>query len=112
VEVEFVLGMQRSEAFHELPAEHFFKHIHRQKELLLRVDPPRVARSQTAGGNNTVNMWMSLEFLVPGMEDAEKPDLGAETLGIASSSFDRASSQRSRALAGHFGQCRFSARVV
>jgi len=29
-------------------------------------------------------MWMSLEFLVPGMEDAEKPDLGAEALGIAS----------------------------
>ena len=83
VEVEFVLGMQRSEAFHKLAPEHFFEHIHGQEELLLRVDPPRVARSQAAGGNNTVNMWMSLEFLVPGMEDAEKPDLGTETLGIA-----------------------------
>jgi len=30
-----------------------------------------------------MNMWMRLEFLVPSMEDAEEPDLGAETLGIA-----------------------------
>jgi hypothetical protein len=30
-----------------------------------------------------MNMRMSLEFLVPGMEDTEEPDLGAETLGIA-----------------------------
>ena len=30
-----------------------------------------------------MNVRMSLEFLVPGMEDAEEPDLGAEMLGIA-----------------------------
>jgi hypothetical protein len=69
-----------------------------------------------------MNMGMRLEFLIPGMEDAEEPDLGAKALGIAgdfdqrlgagpeqaidlafvregSSSFARASSQRSRALA-------------
>ena len=34
VEVEFVLGVQRSEAFHELAPEHFFEHIHWQEELL------------------------------------------------------------------------------
>ena len=28
-------------------------------------------------------MRMRLEFLVPGMKDAEEPDLGAETLRIA-----------------------------
>jgi hypothetical protein len=44
VEVEFVLGMQRSESFHELAPEHFFEHIHWQEELLLRVDPPRMVR--------------------------------------------------------------------
>src|ERR1700730_16621497 len=62
VEGEFVLRMQGFEAIHELAPEHFFEHIHWQEELLLRVDPPRVIRSQTAGGNNTMNM---LEFLVP-----------------------------------------------
>jgi len=30
-----------------------------------------------------MNVGMSLEFLIPGREDAEEPDLGAETLGIA-----------------------------
>jgi len=77
VEAEFVLGMQRSEAFHELAPEHFFEHIHWQEKLLPRIDPPRVVGSQTAGGNNTMNMRVSLEFLIPGMEDAEKPDHGA-----------------------------------
>jgi len=28
VEVEFVLGVQRSEAFHELAAKHFLEHLH------------------------------------------------------------------------------------
>jgi hypothetical protein len=82
VETEFVLRMQRSETFHELASEHFFEHIYWQEELLLRVDPPRVG-SQTAGGNYTMHVGMRLEFLVPGVEDAEEPDLGAETLGIA-----------------------------
>jgi hypothetical protein len=83
VEDEFVLRMQRFEAIHELAPKHFFEHIDWQEELLLRVDPARVVRSQTAGGNHTMNMRMMLEFLVPGVEDAEEPDLGAETLGIA-----------------------------
>jgi hypothetical protein len=50
--------VQRFEALHELAPEHFFEHIHRQEELLPRVDPPRVVRSQTTGGNNTMNVRM------------------------------------------------------
>ena len=59
VETEFVFRMQRSETVHELAPKHFFEHVHWQEELLLRVDPPRVARSQTAGGDYTMNMRMS-----------------------------------------------------
>jgi hypothetical protein len=81
MEGELVLRMQRFQAIHELAPEHFFEHINRQEELLLRVDPPRVVRSQTAGGNNTVNVRMMLEFLVPGVKDAEESDLRAEVLG-------------------------------
>ena len=51
MEGEFVLRMHRFEAIHELSPEHFLEHLHRQEELLLRVDPPRVVRSQTAGWN-------------------------------------------------------------
>jgi hypothetical protein len=58
MEGEFVLRMQRFQAIHELSPEHFFEYIHRQEELLLRVDPPRVVRSQTAGWNYTVNVRM------------------------------------------------------
>ena len=40
-------------------------------------------RSQTAGWNDTVYVRVMLEFLVPGVEDAEEADLGAEALRIA-----------------------------
>ena len=56
VEAEFVLHMQRSKTVHELAPEHFLEHSDRQEELLLRGDPPRVIRGQTAGGNHTMNM--------------------------------------------------------
>jgi hypothetical protein len=56
VEGEFVLRMQRFQAIHKLAPEHFFEHIDRQEKLLLRIDPPRVVRGQTAGGNNTMNV--------------------------------------------------------
>src|SRR5205814_10307212 len=64
VEAEFVLGMQCSETFHELASKHFFEHIHGQEELLLRVDPARVARSKTAGGNYTMHVGLRLEVRV------------------------------------------------
>ena len=50
--------MQCFQAIHELSTEHFFENINRQEKLLLRVDPARVVRSQTAGGDNTVNVRM------------------------------------------------------
>jgi hypothetical protein len=58
MEGEFVLRMHGFQAIHELSPEHFLEHFHRQEELLLRVDPPRVVRSQTAGWNDAVDMWV------------------------------------------------------
>jgi hypothetical protein len=83
MEGDFVLRVQRFEAIHELAPEHFFEYVNRQKEVLLRVDPPRMVWRQTAGGNHAMNVRMMLELLIPGVEDAEEPDLGAETLRIA-----------------------------
>src|SRR5579859_2481847 len=83
VEGEFVLRVQILEALHELAPEHFFENLDGQEESLLRVDPPGVVRSQTAGGNHTVNVRMMLEFLIPGVQDTEESDLRAETLRIA-----------------------------
>jgi hypothetical protein len=42
-----------------------------------------VVRSQTAGRNHTVDGRVTLEFLVPGVQDAKETDLGAEALGVA-----------------------------
>ncbi len=39
---------------------------------------------ESAGGNDTVDMGMQLDFLIPGMEHAEETDLGAEMSGVAS----------------------------
>src|ERR1700722_15218393 len=83
VEGEFVLCIELFQAIHEFTPEDFFEHLNREEELLLRVDPPRVVWSQAAGGNHTMNVGMMLEFLIPGVQDAEEPDLRAEGLRIA-----------------------------
>ena len=83
VEAEFVLRVQCFEPFDELAPEHFFEDGDWQEKVLLRVDPSRAVQSQAAGGNDTMNMRMVLELLVPCVKNAEEPDLGAEVLRIA-----------------------------
>jgi hypothetical protein len=83
VEAELALSVQRFEAIHEFAPEYFSAYLDGQEELLLRVDPSRVVRSQTACGNHTMNVRMMLESLVPCVEDAEESDLRAEALRIA-----------------------------
>jgi hypothetical protein len=63
VEGEFVLRMQRFQAVHELSPEHFFEDLNRQEELLLRVDPAGVIRSQTSGGSHAMNVRMKQQPL-------------------------------------------------
>jgi len=46
-------------------------------------NPAAVIAGESAGGDDTVDMGMELEFLVPGMEHAEEADLGSEMGGIA-----------------------------
>ena len=46
-------------------------------------NPVGVIAGESAGGNDTVDMRMELEFLVPSMEHAEEADLGTEMGGIA-----------------------------
>jgi len=83
VESEFVLRMELFQAIHELAPKHFSENLDGQEKSLLRVDPPGVVRSQTAGGNHAVDVRMMLEFLVPGVQDTEETDLSAEALRVA-----------------------------
>ena len=48
-----------------------------------------IDQGQTAGGNDTVNVRMMQEFLVPGVKDAEESDLRAEVLRIAGDFHER-----------------------
>ena len=41
-------------------------------------------RSEAAGGDYGVDMWMMLQALIPGMTHAEEADLGTEMAWIAS----------------------------
>ena len=47
-------------------------------------NPARVVERESAGGDDTVNMGMKLQLLVPGMQHTEEADLGPETSGITS----------------------------
>jgi hypothetical protein len=43
-----------------------------------------VVRSETSGGKHAVNVGMMLQALIPGVEHAEKSNLGSQVAGIAS----------------------------
>ena len=81
LECAFVEGVL--ESGDKLAAEDTAEHFDGKKEGAVRGDPAGVVRSETAGGNDAVDMGMMLQSLVPGMEHAEEADLGSEVPGIA-----------------------------
>jgi len=68
----------------EFATEQAAEHLHRKKEGIARLNPVLAIGRQSTGGNDAVDMRMVFQFLCPGMENAEKPDLGAQMFGIAS----------------------------
>src|SRR5579859_527960 len=67
----------------ELAAKHAPQHRNGKEEARVGSNPATVITGESAGGNDTVDMGMQLEFLVPGMEHAEEADFGSEMGGIA-----------------------------
>src|ERR1700751_5189777 len=68
----------------ELAAKHGPQYGDGKEEARVGSNPADVITGESAGGNDTVDMGMKLEFLVPSMEHAEEADLGAEMSGVAS----------------------------
>src|SRR5437868_15010372 len=66
----------------ELATKHAPQYSNGKKEAWVGPNPAGVIARESAGGNDTVDMGMKLEFLVPGMEHAEEADLGSEMGGI------------------------------
>ena len=81
---EFAVAVELAKTGDKLAAEHSAEDLDREEEMRRRADPAGVIGSQTAGRNDTVNMWMMEELLVPGMEHAEETDFRAEVARIAS----------------------------
>src|SRR6266581_3684811 len=67
----------------ELATKHAPQYSNGKEEAWVGSNPAGVIAGESAGGNDTVDMGMKLEFLVPGMEHAEEADLGSEMSGIA-----------------------------
>jgi len=67
----------------ELATKHAPQYGDGKEEARVGSNPAGVIAGESAGWNDTVDMGMKLEFLVPGMEHAEEADLGAEMGGVS-----------------------------
>jgi len=83
MELELAFTERSLQAGEELAAEDASEHLHRQEEGAAGRDPAGMTRCQSAGSDDTVNVGMMLQALVPGMEHAEEADLRAQVARIA-----------------------------
>jgi hypothetical protein len=67
----------------ELAAKHAPQYSNGKEEAWMGSNPAALIKRKSAGWDDTVDMRMKLEFLVPGVEHAEETDLGAEMGGVA-----------------------------
>jgi len=67
----------------ELAAKHAPQYSDGKEEAWVGSNPVGVIAGESAGGNDTVDMGMELEFLVPGMKHAEEADVSTEMGGVA-----------------------------
>ena len=74
----------RLQASNELAAKHAPQYSNGKEEAGMRSNPAGVIAGESAGGDDTVDMRMKLEFLIPAVQHAEEADIGAEMGGVAS----------------------------
>ena len=67
----------------ELAPKNPSQHRKGKKEAATGGEPALVVGGESAGGDHTMDMRMMLQFLVPGVEDTEEADLGAQMPGMA-----------------------------
>ena len=69
----------------ELATKHAPQYSNGKEEARVGSNPAGVIVGESASGDDTVDMGMKLEFLVPGMEHAEEANVSSEMRGIARS---------------------------
>jgi hypothetical protein len=83
-QVQLAVREGRLEAGDELATKYAPQYSNGKKEAWVGSNPMGVIAGESTGGNDTVDMGMKLEFLVPGMKHAEEANLGSELGGITS----------------------------
>jgi hypothetical protein len=73
-----------SQSSDELATKHAPQYSDGKEEAWVRANPARVIAGKPAGGDDTVDMGMKLELLIPGMEHAEEADLSSQMGAVAS----------------------------
>src|SRR6202007_622689 len=84
VERQMVGEKSASQSGHELSAKDTAENPDRQEEVAWCGEPALVIGCQSSARHNTVNMWMRLQGLSPGVQDAEEADLSTEVFRIRS----------------------------
>src|SRR5664279_1542279 len=82
-EVELLVLEGGLETGDELATKAAPQHRAGKKEARAGSNPSSMVEREPAGRDDTVNMGMKLQLLVPGMQHTEEADLGPETSGIA-----------------------------
>src|SRR5438067_12928979 len=80
-EAEFARIERRLEAGQEKPAVETRQHLYRQKEARAAGNPSGPVDRWPATRQDTVDMWMRMQVLSPGLQHGHQPDLGAEMPG-------------------------------
>ena len=83
VETQLALGESAFQSCDELAPKDPSQDGKGQKEAATGTKPTVMVRGESAGGDNTMDMRMMLQLLVPSVEDTEKANLGAEMPGMA-----------------------------
>jgi hypothetical protein len=77
LQAEALLGGRLPQRRQERAPKESAEDAHRQKEALGAWDPRRAIHGQATGWDQAMEVGMMMQGLSPGMQDGEKPDLGA-----------------------------------
>ena len=79
---ELLLAEKALQPSDELTAKNAAKYLHGEEEMVLGMDPARVVCGKASGRYDAMHVGMSLQVLSPGVEHAQKANIGAEMLRI------------------------------
>ncbi len=82
VEAQVAFGEGMFESGDELAPKNPGQNGDRKKEAAAGVEPALVVGRESAGGDHAMDMRMMLQLLVPGVEDTEEANLGAQMPGM------------------------------